>query len=202
MPPVAANRHTRIEERIMWKKSESGQTIPESGIEPTIESKEVAPSESSRTMAVIGPSMVIRGDVTGEESLAIAGRIEGNLMLPKGNVIVSAEGRVKGDIHAQVIRIEGQVEGHLKGEQRVIIRPSSKVTGDIAAARVTLEDGCNYSGRVETGTMSHATPKQTLPKVSSAKAGSPDSVQKKPEAAGPGRPEGVSVARVSGNGSA
>lgn len=184
----------------MWKKPESEQTISEGRIEPSTEPKEAIPPESARSMAVIGPSMVIRGDVTGEESLAISGRVEGNLTLPKGSVIVSAEGRVKGDIHAQTIRVEGHVDGQLTGEQRVVIRPSSKVTGDIAAVRVTLEDGCNYRGRVETGTMAELT-RQTEPKASGIKSSSPPSVENKPKAATPAHPSGTSVARASGNGS-
>lgn len=114
------------------------------------EREEPSPGEA-RDVPVIGRSITVRGDVTGEQSLVIRGRVRGNVLLGESNVFVDPEGRVTGDIHAQIIRVEGRVEGRLVGAQRVVIRSGARVRGEVRAPRVTLEDGCRYSGKVESG---------------------------------------------------
>lgn len=107
-----------------------------------------APS-SERPAAVIGPSISIRGDLTGEEDLIIEGRVEGEVQLKQHRVEVGQGGRVKADINAKTIHVLGQVDGNLAGDEEVVIRASGRVAGNIAAPRVTLEDGCNFRGTVD-----------------------------------------------------
>ncbi len=104
---------------------------------------------SERQAAVIGPSISIRGDLTGEEDLVIEGRVEGEVQLKQHRVEVGQGGRVKADIHAKTIHVLGQVDGNLAGDEEVVIRASGRVVGNIAAPRVTLEDGCNFRGTVD-----------------------------------------------------
>jgi cytoskeletal protein CcmA (bactofilin family) len=98
---------------------------------------------------MIGPSISLKGDVTGDEDLMIQGRIEGKVKLTKHNVTIGPEGRVKADVHGRTVVVEGQVEGDLRGEEQIILRRTAKVEGSITAPRVTLEDGAVFRGGIE-----------------------------------------------------
>ena len=104
---------------------------------------------NGRKPATIGPSIVIHGDVSGEEDLIVDGTVEGTVNFKDNNLVVSANRQVKANISARIIRIDGEVKGELHGSEQVVISPSGKVHGDIRAPRVVLEDGCTFRGSVE-----------------------------------------------------
>lgn len=79
----------------------------------------------------------------------IQGRVEGSVDLKEHSVTVGPDGEVKADVRGRVVTVEGHVEGNLRAEEQVVLRGSARVLGDIAAARVTLEDGAYFSGGVE-----------------------------------------------------
>ncbi len=108
-------------------------------------------SGSAASSATIGSSISIKGDVEGDEDLLIEGRIEGEIKLRKNNVVVGGSGRVKADIYGKTISVEGQVEGNLTGDERVIVRDSGHVEGNIRSPRVTLEDGARFRGSIDMG---------------------------------------------------
>jgi cytoskeletal protein CcmA (bactofilin family) len=135
---------------------------------------------------VIGPSIRIKGDLTGKEDLIIQGQLEGEVRLEANNVTVGKEGRIRADIYGRSVHVEGEVKGHLIGEQEVVIRASGKVQGDIVSPRVVLENGSNFKGSID---MEPATAKaQEPPKQAriEPKSGSKDAAQLggKPNAAG------------------
>jgi len=99
--------------------------------------------------AIIGPSITIKGDVTGEEDLVIQGRVEGKVDLAQHNVTVGANGRIKANIFGRSVTIEGEVEGDLHAEEQIAIRKSGKVRGNVSAPRVTIEDGAMFKGSIE-----------------------------------------------------
>ena len=139
----------------MWKRTENEEHVPEPQsvpIEPTI-----APRRTKEA-ATIGPSISIRGDVSGEEDLIVQGQVEGTVTLKQNNVIVGKEGRIKANVHARVIEIEGQVEGDLHGDEQVVVRRSGNIRGNVVAPRVTLEDGCKFKGSIDMD-LSQAAPK-------------------------------------------
>jgi len=136
----------------MWKKEdESTPTVsPAAGSttasRPTsVRTSTGIPGES----ATIGRSITIRGDVTGDEDLYIQGRIEGTVDLKQHNVTVGPEGRVKANIKARMVTIEGEVDGDVRGQEQVALRSASKVNGDIVAPRVVLEDGATFLGSID-----------------------------------------------------
>lgn len=98
---------------------------------------------------MIGPTVLIRGEVSGEEDLQIQGRVDGKIVLKGHGVTVGKPGKVKADIHAKSIRVEGEVEGDLFGEQEVIIEASGKVVGNLVAPRVSLENGSHFKGSID-----------------------------------------------------
>ena len=99
--------------------------------------------------AIIGPSITVKGDVTGDEDLMIQGRVEGAVNLTKHNLTVGPDGVLKADIDARTVIVEGQVEGDIRGQEQIILRHSARVVGGIAAPRVTLEDGAVFRGGIE-----------------------------------------------------
>lgn len=98
---------------------------------------------------MIGPTILIKGDLTGEEDLIIDGRVEGRVELRKHNITVGKNGRVKADLYGKVITVEGEVHGNLYGDEQLVLRQSSTVRGNILAPRVVLEDGANFKGSID-----------------------------------------------------
>lgn len=98
---------------------------------------------------MIGPSIVIKGEVTGEEDLLIQGRVEGKINLNGNQVSIGESGEVYADIKAKVIQINGKVTGDINGHEKVIISKSGNVHGNIVAPRVTLEDGAMFKGSID-----------------------------------------------------
>ncbi len=162
----------------MFKKYESEppkEPVPQSKTAtPLVETERPSPMpKAPRERAVIGPSISIRGDVTGEEDLVIDGRVEGAVELKNNSVTVGREGRIKANIHAKVVEVQGRVEGDLHGDEQVVIRRSAHVIGDITAPRVSLEDGCKYRGRIDMEAGSAAAPGTGKGKVSELKPSMP-----------------------------
>ena len=102
-----------------------------------------------REPAVIGPSITIVGDVTGDEDLTILGRVEGKIDLPKHSVTVGQSGRVNADVQAKVVSVAGEVHGNLVASEQIVIRKTATMLGNLTAPRVGLEDGCCFRGSVE-----------------------------------------------------
>jgi len=137
----------------MWKKDEMAPSTPTGPAQaertPTRESARRSAGPAER--ATIGPSITIRGEVSGDEDLLIQGRVDGSVDLELHAVTVGPEGRVKANIAARVVIVEGSVEGDLKAQEQVILRSTAHVQGDITAARVVLEDGASFRGLVDMG---------------------------------------------------
>lgn len=108
--------------------------------------------------AVIGPSITIKGDVTGDEDLMIQGRIEGSVNLSQHNVTIGNSGRVKAGVHGRLVVVEGEVEGDLLATEQIILRNTAKVEGSLSAPRVALEDGAVFRGGIEMDSTKKAAP--------------------------------------------
>ena len=98
---------------------------------------------------MIGPSITIKGEVSGEEDLLIQGKVEGAIYLNGNQVSVGESGQVNANIHAKVIKIDGKVTGDITGIEKVVISKSGNVHGNIVAPRVTLEDGAIFKGSID-----------------------------------------------------
>jgi cytoskeletal protein CcmA (bactofilin family) len=104
---------------------------------------------SSRDAAVIGPSIHIDGDVRGEEDLLIEGEVSGTVQLKNNSLTIGPNGKVHADVYAHSIYVDGHLEGDLFGSERVNIRKSATVRGNITSPRVSLEDGAKFKGAIE-----------------------------------------------------
>lgn len=164
----------------MFKKN----SPEEESFQPTPTQARPAPpsAPSGRTAAVIGRSIVVKGEVSGQEDLQVEGRVEGRIVLPEQQVVVGPTGRVEAEVEAKVIIVEGTVVGNVKAAEKVIITQEGSLTGDIEAARLSVEDGAYLKGTVEltprekpkTVTLNRA-PSEAKPKVETKPGLGPDS---------------------------
>jgi cytoskeletal protein CcmA (bactofilin family) len=99
--------------------------------------------------ALIGKSVVIKGELSGSEDLYVDGNVEGKIELRSHSLTVGPNGRVKADLTAKNIVIEGKVEGAVKATDRVDLRKSAVVTGDLTTQRISIEEGAFLKGKVE-----------------------------------------------------
>jgi cytoskeletal protein CcmA (bactofilin family) len=99
--------------------------------------------------ATIGKSLVIKGEVTGSESLYIDGRVEGSISLAGNRVTIGRNGVVAANINAREIVVLGKVRGNLTASDRVDIRSDGSLTGDVVAARISIEDGAFFKGGID-----------------------------------------------------
>ena len=104
-------------------------------------------SESGST--IIGSSISIKGEITGEGDLTVQGQVEGTIDVRNNKVTIDSTGRIKADINARIITIEGEVEGNLLGEKKIVLRPSGRVLGDMRAPAINLEEGAKFKGNID-----------------------------------------------------
>ena len=102
-----------------------------------------------RVTAVIGPSIQIDGTLRGQEDLFVEGEVTGTIQLQNHTLTIGAQGKIKADVYAHTVFVEGSMDGDLFGSEQVIVRKSAKVRGNITSPRVTLEDGAAFKGSIE-----------------------------------------------------
>ncbi len=105
----------------------------------------------SKNVSVIGPTLVFKGELSADEDLVIEGRIEGTIAHHKKHLTVGKNGRVKADIHASSVIIEGQLDGDIHSEGIVSLASSAEVRGNIYCSRIVMEDGARFKGRIDMG---------------------------------------------------
>ena len=118
--------------------------------------------------ATIGRTVVIKGEVTGNESLYIDGRIEGSITFKDHRVTVGRNGVVQANISAREVVIMGKVTGNVECSDRVDIRSEGTLTGDVVSARISVEDGAMLRGSVQ---LNPSEQKHESPKAMGAAAG-------------------------------
>lgn len=108
----------------------------------------------------IGPSIQIKGELTGMEDLTIDGVVEGKIELHDHNLTVGPNGKIKADIYAQTIIITGEVRGNTYAKERVELGETGILYGDIVSPRISISDGAQFKGSVD---MSQANRKEMRP---------------------------------------
>jgi cytoskeletal protein CcmA (bactofilin family) len=107
-----------------------------------------APETAGSETTLIGTSMVIKGELSCGEDLYIDGQVEGTID-PKGNrLTIGPHGRVKANVNASAVVVQGKLEGSIQASDRVDLKQSAVVTGDIATQRISIDDGAYFKGRV------------------------------------------------------
>ena len=97
--------------------------------------------------AHIGPSVVIKGEISAQEPLVVSGRVEGTIDVPGHVVTIEAGAEVTADVAAAAIVVSGIVHGSLAAEERIVLRAGADVQGDLSAPRLAIEDGARACGK-------------------------------------------------------
>lgn len=138
------------------------------------QSSGTASSRRSGTgQAIIGRSIQINGDVKGDEDLMIEGDVSGTVELRNHALTIGKEGKVKADIYARSISVDGSTDGDLFASESIAIRSSANVRGNLLAPRISLEDGAHFKGSVE---MDQQAVEKALGSSSGTSASKPESV--------------------------
>ena len=140
----------------MWKKpgTEREQELPmekefKADLRTEPRPEPVQRANPGKSVATIGPSICIVGEITGDEDLLVQGQVQGRLSLPKNKVVVGSQGNVSADVCARIIDVEGTVHGDLFGVEQVVIHASGVVRGNVSSPRVTVEDGAKVKGTID-----------------------------------------------------
>jgi len=99
--------------------------------------------------AHIGKSVVIKGELSGSEDLYVDGNVEGKIELRNHSLTVGPNGNVKANVIAKAVVIQGKLDGAVTASDRVELRKSAVVTGDVATQRIAIEEGAFLKGKVE-----------------------------------------------------
>ncbi|MBZ5531640.1 MAG: polymer-forming cytoskeletal protein [Acidobacteriia bacterium] len=152
----------------MWKPASSPSSTPKTTtpepVKPAVSTSSAPAAEpapapaprstvnvSSQEQATIGKSLVIKGEVTGSESLYVDGRVEGAVNLPGHRVTVGRNGHVQANIQAKEVVVLGKVKGNVTASDRVDIRNDGSLTGDVVCQRISIEDGAFFKGSIDIG---------------------------------------------------
>ncbi len=140
----------------MWKRKDDDK--PEfptpSPVVPVFAPKEVRSMDTSKPefradVAHIGKSVVVKGELSGSEDLYLDGEVEGSIELKGHNLIIGPNGRVRANVHARDVVVHGKVDGNLRGTERVELKKSAILVGDIFTQRIIIEDGAYFKGAVD-----------------------------------------------------
>ena len=129
----------------MWDKRDTIGRPNESSVNPVYTPD---PGKGGRIVN-IGPSIMIKGELQGNEDLTIDGQVEGKIELRDHNLTIGPNGKIKADLHANTVVIAGDVHGSVHAKERVEIAPTGRLTGDIASPRITIADGAHFKGSVD-----------------------------------------------------
>jgi cytoskeletal protein CcmA (bactofilin family) len=144
----------------MWKPNQPGSSTPTTPeparpATPATGGYEARPTgtaagtATASDQATIGKSLVVKGELSGSESLYIDGKVEGTINLPGNRVTVGRNGQVAANILAREIVVLGKVRGNCQASDRVDIRSEGSLTGDVIAARISIEDGAFFKGGID-----------------------------------------------------
>lgn len=140
----------------MWKPNQPEPPVSN----PTPEPVRPAPPSSSLEsasragmtagdQATISKGLFIKGEISGSESLFIDGKVEGSILLNGNRLTVGRNGHVAASITAREVVVLGKVRGNVTASDRVDIRAEGALTGDVAAARISIEDGAFFKGGID-----------------------------------------------------
>ena len=149
----------------MWNRRKEEEPAPKpTSVPPTVSEpvKEGIPMSTQPTRpleprpeparggaAILGKSVILKGQIYGREDVTIDGEVEGTVELQEHRLTVGPTGKVVATIKAREIVVLGTVQGNIETREKIEIRKEAKVTGDIRTARIVIEDGAYFKGSID-----------------------------------------------------
>src|SRR5579864_2907093 len=147
----------------MWNKRKEEENQPKPAAAPAATAnviKETPPMSTAPAMsytpsetrgpAVIGKSVMIKGQIFSREDLTIDGEVDGSVELLEHRLTIGEKGKIRADVSAQEVVVLGSIQGNVEAKEKIDIRKQASITGDIKAARIETEDGAYLKGNVDT----------------------------------------------------
>ncbi len=103
-----------------------------------------------RSIACLGPSLFLKGELSGEEDVVIEGQYKGKIDLANHNILVGRGAKVEADIRAKNITINGTVEGNIDASGKIFISKEGQLKGDLKAPKISIMEGAKFKGGVKT----------------------------------------------------
>lgn len=128
--------------------SDSESSVPAGGFSAERYKSKDAGADDGK-MSVIGPTLVIKGELEAGENLLIQGRVEGTITHNAESLVIGERGKVKANIKARNVVIEGTVDGDVYGSESVSIRETAKVKGNIFTPRISITEGAHFKGGID-----------------------------------------------------
>jgi cytoskeletal protein CcmA (bactofilin family) len=167
----------------MWKRKEDEYPTPGEPSTTGSSSIPVAPAPArpaepmrgeslrSNEVATIGKSVVVKGELSGSEDLIVDGEVEGSITLRGQSLTIGPNGRVRANVEARNVIVHGRVDGDIHASDRVELRKSASLTGDISTARISIEDGAFFKGGIDIQKPEPAPKIEAKPQVAATAAG-------------------------------
>lgn len=143
----------------MWNKESQPEVpgVPQSKTAPAPMTPLNAPpmnrpataAPAARSLACIGPSITVKGQISAEEDLQIDGKVEGPISLKGHRLTVGRTAQLNSEVNAREVIVYGNVSGNLKTRDRVEIKKDGEVIGDITTTRISIEEGAYFKGHIE-----------------------------------------------------
>jgi cytoskeletal protein CcmA (bactofilin family) len=134
--------------------------------EPIVRSSE--PLRGGSDVATIGKSVVVKGELSGSEDLIVDGEVEGSISLKGQTLTIGPNGRVRANVEARNVIVHGRLNGDIHATERVELRKTSSLAGDIATARISIDDGAFFKGGIDIQKPEPATKAEVKPQSSAA----------------------------------
>ena len=130
----------------MWDRKDAKYPF-QSTTEPSMENKPFpVPAEG---FVNVGATVFVKGEIHGNEDLVVEGEVEGHINLKDHNLHLGPKSRVRAEIYAKTITIEGDVRGDVYASERLVIKKTGRLSGNIVAPRLVLEDGSRFKGTID-----------------------------------------------------
>jgi cytoskeletal protein CcmA (bactofilin family) len=140
----------------MWKPSQTEPSHTATNPEPPRPAPVASSAEPQNRagapagdQAIISKGLFVKGEISGTESLYIDGKVEGSISLPGNRVTIGRNGQVGANVTAREVVVLGKVRGNVTASDRVDIRAEGALSGDVAAARISIEDGAFFKGGID-----------------------------------------------------
>jgi cytoskeletal protein CcmA (bactofilin family) len=136
----------------------------------------------------IGKSVVIKGELTASEDLIIEGQVDGKIELRQNTLTIGGNGKIKAQMFAKAVIVQGEVVGNITATEKVDIRDNGSVDGDIVSPRVAIAEGAHFRGSIDMQRGAAAQPAQSKPSPDKAEAPAAKAAPAPAPAAGAGAP--------------